>query len=252
MANGLKLHTSYSLGEYKTNIPLFVVLAVTEGIATIVFVLEWLVPKAESEYASIDEEENICPMEDSDIFSILTFSWMTRMMKSGYVKFLTEDDLWNLRKKDTTHQTESQFTKAWEKELTKSKPNLWLALGRAFGAPYIEGALYKVVQDILAYAQPQFLKYLIAFVASYQTANPQPISHGFAIAGVMFVASVVQTLTLHQYFQHAFEVGMRIKSSLTAAIFKKSMRLSNEGRAAKSTGDIVNLQAVDTQRLQGK
>ena len=28
------------------------------------------------------------------------------------------------------------------------------------------------------------------------------------------------------------------------------MRLSNEGRAAKSTGDIVNYMAVDTQRLQ--
>ena len=43
---------------------------------------------------------------------------------------------------------------------------------------------------------------------------------------------------------------MRIKSSLTAAIYKKAMRLSNEGRASKSTGDIVNYMAVDAQRLQ--
>lgn len=33
-------------------------------------------------------------------------------------------------------------------------------------------------------------------------------------------------------------------------IYAKSLRLSNEGRAAKSTGDIVNYMAVDTQRLQ--
>lgn len=33
-------------------------------------------------------------------------------------------------------------------------------------------------------------------------------------------------------------------------IYVKSLRLSNEGKAAKSTGDIVNYMAVDTQRLQ--
>ena len=43
---------------------------------------------------------------------------------------------------------------------------------------------------------------------------------------------------------------MRVRSGLTAAVYSKAMRLSNEGRAAKSTGDIVNYMAVDTQRLQ--
>lgn len=43
---------------------------------------------------------------------------------------------------------------------------------------------------------------------------------------------------------------MRVRAGLTATIYSKAMRLSNEGRAAKSTGDIVNYMAVDTQRLQ--
>ncbi|KAL7270496.1 ATP-binding cassette glutathione S-conjugate transporter ycf1 [Rhizina undulata] len=38
---------------------------------------------------------------------------------------------------------------------------------------------------------------------------------------------------------------------MTAAIYKKSNMLSNEGSASKSTGDIINLQAVDTQRIEG-
>ena len=42
---------------------------------------------------------------------------------------------------------------------------------------------------------------------------------------------------------------MRIKGGLASAIYKKSLRLSNEGKAAKSTGDIVNYMAVDAQRL---
>jgi len=54
----------------------------------------------------------------------------------------------------------------------------------------------------------------------------------------------------HQYFQISFVTGMRIKGGLASAIYKKSLKLSNEGRAAKTTGDIVNYMSVDAQRLQ--
>lgn len=37
-----------------------------------------------------------CPRLRANIFQRLTFSWMTPMMKTGYRKFLTEEDLWAL------------------------------------------------------------------------------------------------------------------------------------------------------------
>jgi ABC-type bacteriocin/lantibiotic exporter with double-glycine peptidase domain len=43
---------------------------------------------------------------------------------------------------------------------------------------------------------------------------------------------------------------MRIKGGLASAIYRKSLKLSNEGRSSKTTGDIVNYMAVDSQRLQ--
>ena len=43
---------------------------------------------------------------------------------------------------------------------------------------------------------------------------------------------------------------MRIKGGLASAIYRKSLKLSNEGRSNKTTGDIVNYMAVDAQRLQ--
>ena len=173
------------------------------------------------------------------------------MMKYGYREFLTQDDLWNLRKRDTTRATSALFDEVWEQQLEKKKPSLWIAMAQAFGGPYLRGAIIKTFADCLAFVQPQLLRFLIAFVDSYRPGQtPQPPIKGAAIALAMFAVSVGQTACLHQYFQRTFESGMRIKSSLTAAIYKKSMRLSNEGRAAKSTGDIVNYMAVDTQRLQ--
>lgn len=246
---GVKLRSLVSQQVFQTHLPYFVVFCAGTGLALLEFVLEWLVPKNGSDYKGIEEDDE-CPYERADIFSILTFSWITPMMKYGYKHFLTQDDLWNLRPRDNTSSTYTAFTEAWKVEQKKKRPNLWFTMIRGFGWPYFRGSCFKTVSDILAFVQPQLLRYLITFVDSYRTDHPQPIARGVAVALAMFAVSVSQTVCLHQYFQRAFETGMRIKSALTAAIYQKSMRLSNEGRASKSSGDIVNYMAVDTQRLQ--
>ncbi|KAL8990630.1 MAG: hypothetical protein Q9177_000759 [Variospora cf. flavescens] len=247
---GVKLRSLISQHTFSTRLPYFITFCVSFGLAAIEFALEYLVPKKQSAYDALGDEDE-CPIEYADVFSILTFSWMTPMMKYGYKEFLTQDDLWNLRKRDATRVTGEALRDAWDVELEKKRPSLWIALFRAFGGPYFRGTLIKTLSDSLSFVQPQLLRLLISFVDSYRTGQqPQPAIRGAAIALAMFAVSVSQTVCLHQYFQRAFETGMRVKSSLTAMIYAKSMKLSNEGRAAKSTGDIVNYMAVDTQRLQ--
>ncbi|OCK85487.1 multidrug resistance-associated protein 1 [Lepidopterella palustris CBS 459.81] len=249
IAYAVKLRSLVSQQMHKNHLAYFVVFCVSVGLAGLEFFLEWLVPKKLSAYDALGDDDE-CPYEYADVFSVLTFGWMTPMMRYGYKNFLTQDDLWNLRKRDTTKSTLESFDEAWSNELDKKHPSLWLALFRGFGGPYFRGSLIKTLSDILAFVQPQLLRLLITFVDSYRTDHPQPVIRGAAIALAMFAVSVSQTACLHQYFQRAFETGMRIKSSLTAAIYSKSMRLSNEGSASKSTGDIVNYMAVDTLRLQ--
>ena len=249
IACGVKLRSLISQQAYNVRLPYFITFCVSFGLATLSFTLEYLVPKKQSDYDALGDEDE-CPIEYADVFSILTFSWMTPMMKYGYKEFLTQDNLWNLRKRDTTKATGEVLLEAWEVELQKKHPSLWIAMFRGFGGPYFRGALIKTVSDTLAFVQPQLLRLLISFVDSYRGDSPQPAIRGAAIALAMFSVSFSQTVCLHQYFQRAFETGMRVKSSLIAMIYSKSMALSNEGRAAKSTGDIVNYMAVDTQRLQ--
>ncbi|KAI4254372.1 MAG: hypothetical protein LQ352_003132 [Teloschistes flavicans] len=249
IAYGVKLRSLISQQAFHNRTSYFATFCVTFGLATLEFALEYLVPKKQSAYDALGDEDE-CPIEYADIFKILTFGWMTPMMKYGYKEFLTQDDLWNLRKRDTTRATGGALKEAWDLELEKKRPSLWIALFRGFGGPYYRATLIKTVSDGLAFAQPQLLRLLISFVDSYRAGQErQPVIRGVAIAIAMFAVSVSQTVCLHQYFQRAFETGMRVKSSLTALIYAKSMKLSNEGRASKSTGDIVNYMAVDTQRL---
>jgi ATP-binding cassette subfamily C (CFTR/MRP) protein 1 len=251
VAFAVKLRSLIAQQIYSTHLAYFTAYCVGFGLAIVEFGLEWLVPKKKSAYDALGDEDE-CPIEYASVFSILTFSWMTPLMQYGYKEYLTEDDLWNLAKRDTTKATGAAFQEAWDTEVEDKKhPSLWMAIFRAFSGPYFRGSLFKIINDTLAFVQPQLLRLLISFVDSYSVGQePQPVIRGAAIALAMFAVSFIQTLALHQYFQRSFETGMRVKTALTSSIYAKSLKLSNEGRASKSTGDIVNYMAVDTQRLQ--
>ncbi|KAI1484022.1 hypothetical protein K445DRAFT_362615 [Daldinia sp. EC12] len=253
IAYAVKLRSLISQQIYENNLPYFVAYTIGFGLSAIEFAVEWLWPKKTSTYeALVDEEGEECPVEYATVFSRLTFSWMTPLMKRGYKQYLTEEDLWGLSPSDKTSATGDRFEKAWKYQLEhKSRPNLWIALFQAYGGPYMLAAVFKVVNDLAAFSQPQLLRYLISFVDSYDEGKvPQPPVKGAAIAIAMFFVACLQTSMIHQYFQLAFTTGMHIKSGLASAIYKKSLKLSNEGRSSKTTGDIVNYMAVDAQRLQ--
>lgn len=110
------------------------------------------------------------------------------MMKLGFKKHLVETDLWALPKADQADSLGQKFAIKWDrqrqlvKEGRKSKPSLWIALAQAYGGPYAVAAGFKATQDVLSFLQPQLLKWLLAFVNSYRSDDPQPASHGFAVS----------------------------------------------------------------------
>ncbi|KAK7751482.1 ATP-binding cassette glutathione S-conjugate transporter ycf1 [Diatrype stigma] len=253
IAYAVKLRSLVSQQLYANNLAYFVAYTVGFGLSVVEFLVEWLWPKKISAYeALVDDEEDECPVETATIFSRLTFSWMTPLMRLGYKQYLTEEDLWGLSPSDKTSTTGQSFEEAWQhQQKHRERPNLWLVLFRAYGGPYALATIFKVINDLAAFSQPQLLRFLISFVDSYGEGKvPQPPIKGAAIAIAMFSVAVLQTSMIHQYFQLAFVTGMRIKAGLASAIYKKSLKLSNEGRTSKSTGDIVNYMAVDAQRLQ--
>lgn len=220
------------------------------GIAA--FAVEYLGPEI-GQAISLDEAEVIRehPSITANVFSIWTFGWMTPLMKRGATQFITETDLPSLPPKEEVSNLGNRLNAALEKH------TLWKALFAAYGRSYYVAGVLKVAQDLLTFAQPQLLRLLLAYISRYQNARygllgegerrPDPIE-GVAIILTMFVASLAQTICLHQYFQRCFETGMRVRAGLTSAIYAKALVLSNEHE--QSTGDIVNLMSVDTTRLQ--
>lgn len=72
---------------------------------------------------------------------------------------------------------------------------------------------------------------------------------GYFYAFLLFLTAVLQTLVLSQYFHRMFVVGLRMRTALIAAIYRKALRMSNSARKESTVGEIVNLMSVDAQRF---
>lgn len=195
----VKFRSLISQQVYDANLPYFVTFCVGFGLSIIEFLVEWLWPRQHvpSGYEAISEDEE-CPVEYASVFSRLTFSWMTPMMRYGYKVFLTESDLWGLAKSDQTKTTGASFEKAWAHEMRyrPKSPSLWLTLFRAYGGPYVVAAFFKAGNDVAQYIQPQLLRLLLNWVKSYNApdrSEPQPVIQGAAIALAMFACAIFQT-----------------------------------------------------------
>ncbi|KAG6330747.1 hypothetical protein ID866_8342 [Astraeus odoratus] len=190
------------------------------------------------------------PTIRANVYSKWSFSWLTPLLSKGVQAPITEDDLPSLVPRDESEKLGDDLGRALSKH-----SSLWAALFAAYGGPYLFATFLKLVQDSLAFVQPQLLRWLLSFISEYQTAKGWnfvggPIAfEGFAVAMIMFGASMVQTVILHQYFQICFETGMRVRAGLVTNIYKKALVISNDERG-RASGDIVNLMSVDASRLQ--
>ncbi|KAM3964279.1 multidrug-Resistance like Protein 1 [Aphomia sociella] len=215
-------------------------------------------------------EKNQCPESAAGFPSRLTFSWFDPLALTGFRRSLTESDLWALNPPDSSTEVVPRFDKFWERSLKKrekssgpkasysktsasvnfkpeneKKPaSILPALCLAFGGQFLFGALLKLINDCLMFISPQLLKVLIEFVDS-----SEPMWKGYLYALGLLTCATIQTMLLAHYFTRMYLVGMRIRTALTSAIYRKSLRMSNAARKESTVGEIVNLMAVDAQRF---
>ncbi|KAI8353036.1 P-loop containing nucleoside triphosphate hydrolase protein [Mortierella sp. GBAus27b] len=213
----------------------------------IVFALECL---RRDTRIQLDENGEACPEETANVFSRLSFHWVTGLMRRGYAKPLTMDDLWQPRTDDRSKYISGSLAAAWDKEVGKERPSLARALLKAFGVPFYIAGIWKLFSDILALTQPLLLRELLRFVMSYKTPEPEPLYYGYTLAASMVLCSLFQTLCAHQHNHLCFRTGMRIRSALVTAIYRKALCLSNSARQQFTVGEIVNHMSVDAQRVQ--
>ena len=74
-------------------------------------------------------------------------------------------------------------------------------------------------------SSPSLSRLMIRFTKD----KSEPDWNGYFYAVLLFVAAVIQSLFLHQYFHRCFRVGMRIRTAIIAAVYKKVCKGEKEG-----------------------
>ncbi|KAG8684180.1 hypothetical protein FRC11_012505, partial [Ceratobasidium sp. 423] len=229
------------------------------AVGAISWALECFCPDRTKQDPDAEPEQKELPYERANVYSRLTFDWMTPLMKLGYSRFISEKDMSALSPTDTAHSLSDQLQNQWSRQLQSNNPSLWGALARAYGGPYAIAALIKIVRDFLSFAEPQLLRFLLAFIAQYQAGKTESAFVGWAIAAAMFVLSVVQTAMLHQA-SGGLSDGETIILTLNVSTSKSASLLAPDSQGTSfmltlvhrqgARGDIVNLMSVDATRLQ--
>ncbi|XP_029465938.1 canalicular multispecific organic anion transporter 1 [Rhinatrema bivittatum] len=139
------------------------------------------------------------------------------------------------KKRETTDVSKKDYTKSW----------LVKVLMKTFWKMMLKTAIFKLVHDLLVFASPQLLKLMIDF-----TQNPSEFEwKGYLYAVLLFVVALVQSLCLQQYFQGCFALGMRVRTAIMAAVYKKALTTSTTTRKESTVGETVNLMSADAQRF---
>ncbi|KAG2386093.1 hypothetical protein C9374_002539 [Naegleria lovaniensis] len=221
------------------------------------------------EFEIAEEHQQACPEETANIFSRISFWWFNGLMKTGYSKVLQMSDLHKLRKEEEAGNLSAEFHKNWEREADKvrdrsnleghelgeqaktkkqSKPSLLYAIHKTYGPRFYMAGLLKIVYDISQLVSPLVVK---SIIGSIRDAGEVPWFQPYLLVLALFLLQTLGTLFIQQYFHIVMTQGMRLKTGLSAAIYKKSLKLSNAAKLKLNSGDVINFMAIDSNKLCG-
>ncbi|CAJ2663695.1 unnamed protein product [Trifolium pratense] len=195
-------------------------------------------------------ETNQTGLGHANFFSKLIFCWINSLISLGYSKPLDLEDIPSLVSEDESNMAYQKFVDAWEslvRERTKNNTKslvLW-SIVRIYLKENLLIAFYALIRTIAVVVSPLIL---YAFV-SYSNRTEEDLKKGLSIVGFLIVTKVFESLSQRHWFFNSRRSGMKMRSALMVAVYRKQLKLSSSARTRHSAGEIVNYIAVDAYRM---
>ncbi|NXD83167.1 MRP1 protein, partial [Halcyon senegalensis] len=223
---------------------------------------------------------NQCPEASTSFLSKITFWWFSGLAWKGCQQSLGVDDLWPVRKEDSSEEIVAWAERQWKKchsrtqqkmasatfkkgqksetstaeaeetevllqsQHSQSRP-LLKVFWSMFGTYFLLSTLCLVTCDVFLFSIPKLLSLFLEFIEDQEAPN----WHGYFYAFTMFLLACLQTLFEQRYMYMCLVLGLRLKTAVTGLVYRKILVMSNASRKAATVGEIVNLVSVDNQKL---
>ncbi|KAI1286762.1 Multidrug resistance-associated protein 1 [Halotydeus destructor] len=187
--------------------------------------------------------KNLSPEWNASFLSRLLFTWFDGLIKTGYKRPLVMSDMYDLSEEFNSVQVYKKFCKHWSYPVQST---ILIPLLKTFWPRLLGASLLKLFSTVLTFVSPSVLDYFLVWLA-----NDEPFWHGIFYAAIMFIAPFAQSLINSQYDYMMALSGMQMKTSVISALHRKALRMSPTAKGQFTTGQIVNLMSLDTQRIVG-
>jgi ABC transporter transmembrane region len=142
-----------------------------------------------------------------------------------------------------------------EKKLEEPKyvqPSIATALMNGFGRWTIAYAIMLyVISALLSFVPVIILNDLVKFFESGQSVNEYDgLAHPWAQVAALGIAPALIALIQNRHSAIFAHCQVYVRTAVSTMLYRKTLRVSGAGRAATSTGQVVNMMSNDTAQLQ--
>ncbi|CAM8900537.1 unnamed protein product [Rhodiola kirilowii] len=190
----------------------------------------------------------VSPFSKAGLLSKLSFWWLNPLMRRGREKTLQDDDIPPLREEDSAQACYIEFTEQLNKHKQRdptSQPSiLWIIILCHWKEIVISG-FFACIKVLTISAGPLLLNAFIEVAEGRESFNHE----GYVLAVLIFFSKSLESLAQRQWYFRTRLIGLKVRNLLTAAIYKKQLRLSSASRMTHSGGEIMNYVTVDAYRI---
>ncbi|XP_022166672.1 probable multidrug resistance-associated protein lethal(2)03659 [Myzus persicae] len=203
--------------------------------------------------ATSKEEKPLNPRAKANIFEIVTFSWMFKLIKKGLKKELDLIDLYRILEEDSSALLGNKLEKLWKEELINSKtknrkPSFLRTLIQMFGTEFIcFGILLTILEICLSVGISTIVGKIVVHFETNKSVNQ-------SLDGIYLAIGLIAVLLMRSILYNGFDmrishIAMKIRIATCNIIYKKSLRLKSNSNEQASTGQIINLMSNDVNRF---
>ncbi|PWA85952.1 AAA+ ATPase domain-containing protein [Artemisia annua] len=182
-------------------------------------------------------------------FSLLTFSWVSSVIANGNKKPSDLGDVPQLANIDHVKRVFPVLLKKVESFSNESTqiPTLGLvkALFYILWKDFVVTGFLALASSLSNFAGP----YLIDSFVQYLNGSRAYESQGLVLVSAFFVAKIIGCFTKRHWWFKLQQAGIRARSTIVAMIYHKSLTISSRSQQGNSSGEIINLMAVDAERI---
>ncbi|XP_059298851.1 ABC transporter C family member 10-like [Lycium ferocissimum] len=191
---------------------------------------------------------SITPFAKAGILSKMSFWWLNPLMKNGKKKTLGDEDIPGLREADRAESCYLIFEELWNKQKQVDPSSLASVLRTILichRKEIVVSGFFALLKVVTLSAGPLLLN---AFIKVAE-GNASFRNEGLFLAILLFTSKSLESLSQRQWYFRSRLIGLKVRSLLTAAIYRKQIRLSNAAKLIHSSGEIMNYVTVDAYRI---